>query len=221
MHFNLHKTFATPHGGGGPGSGPVGVRADLKQFLPIPQISKNNENYFLDFAHSGTSIGKIHSFYGNFAVNVRAYIYIKMLGENGMKRVSENAIINANYIMKKLEKYYHIPFSEYCMHEFVASGSWQKDENGVSTLDIAKRILDKGYHAPTIYFPLIVKEAMMIEPTETESKETLDEFINSMIEIAKEAKENPELLKNAPLNTPAKRVDDTRAVRQLNVRFEK
>ncbi len=220
MHFNLHKTFATPHGGGGPGSGPVGVRADLEQFLPIPQISQNNGNYFLDFGHKQTSTGKIHSFYGNFAVNVRAYIYIKMLGENGMKRVSENAIINANYILKKLEKYYDIPFNEYCMHEFVASGNWQKEENGVSTFDIAKRILDKGYHAPTVYFPLIVKEAMMIEPTETESKETLDEFIEAMIEIAKEAKEIPEILKTAPLNTPVKRVDDTLAVRQLNVKFK-
>ncbi|MBT6994295.1 MAG: hypothetical protein HN952_04985 [Candidatus Cloacimonetes bacterium] len=137
-----------------------------------------------------------------------------------MKRVSENAIINANYILKKLEKYYDIPFNEYCMHEFVASGNWQKEENGVSTFDIAKRILDKGYHAPTVYFPLIVKEAMMIEPTETESKETLDEFIEAMIEIAKEAKEIPEILKTAPLNTPVKRVDDTLAVRQLNVKFK-
>jgi glycine dehydrogenase subunit 2 len=220
MHYNLHKTFATPHGGGGPGSGPVGVRKDLVKFLPAPVISKKDDNFFLDYAHEDTAQGKVHSFFGNFAVNVRAYIYIKMLGAEGINRVSENAVINANYIMKKLDKYYHVPFSKGCMHEFVASGSKQKDEFGVKTLDIAKRILDKGYHAPTIYFPLIVAESMMIEPTDTESKETLDEFIAAMIEIAKECEETPEILHNAPLNTPVKRVDDTLAVRQLNVKFD-
>ncbi len=221
MHFNLHKTFATPHGGGGPGSGPIGVREDLVKFLPAPMINKKDDKYFLDYSHEDTSLGKVHPFFGNFAVNFRAYIYIKMLGAEGLERVSENAVINANYIQKKLEKYYDIPFKDqYCMHEFVASGVWQKEKYDIKTLDIAKRILDKGYHAPTIYFPLIVHEAMMIEPTETESKETLDEFINAMIEIAKECEENPELLKNAPLNTPVKRVDDTLAVRQLNVKFE-
>ena len=221
MHYNLHKTFATPHGGGGPGSGPIGVREDLAKFLPSPMVNKIDEKYFLDYSHGDTSLGKVHSFFGNFAVNLRAYIYIKMLGTKGLRRVSENAVINANYIQKKLEKYYDIPFKDqYCMHEFVASGDWQKEKYGIKTLDIAKRILDKGYHAPTIYFPLIVSEAMMIEPTETESMETLDEFINAMIEIAKECEENPDLLKNAPLNTPVRRVDDTLAVRQLNVKFE-
>lgn len=221
MHYNLHKTFATPHGGGGPGSGPIGVRKDLVKFLPTPQIAKKDDNYYLDYSHKDTSFGKVHPFFGNFGVNLRAYMYIKMLGAKGLKRASENAIINANYIQKKLEKYYSIPFKDqYCMHEFVASGEWQKDKYGIKTLDIAKRILDKGFHAPTIYFPLIVPEAMMIEPTETESMETLDDFINAMIEIAKECEETPELLKNAPLNTPVKRVDDTLAVRQLDVKFE-
>ena len=221
MHFNLHKTFATPHGGGGPGAGPIGVREDLVKFLPVPLIGKKDNKYFFDYGHEKTSFGKVHSFFGNFAVNVRAYIYLKMLGPKGLRRVAENAVINANYIQKKLENYYDIPFKDsFCMHEFVASGNWQKEKYGIKTLDIAKRILDKGFHAPTIYFPLIVPEAMMIEPTETESKETLDEFINAMIEISKECEENPELLKNAPLNTPVKRVDDTLAVRQLNVKFE-
>ena len=221
MHYNLHKTFATPHGGGGPGSGPIGVRDDLAKFLPAPMVDKKDDKYFLDYSHTDNSLGKVHSFFGNFAVNLRAYIYIKMLGTKGLRRVSENAVINANYIQKKLEKFYDIPYKDqYCMHEFVASGDWQKEKYGIKTLDIAKRILDKGYHAPTIYFPLIVSEAMMIEPTETESMETLDDFINAMIEIAKECEENPDLLKNAPLNTPVRRVDDTLAVRQLNVKFE-
>ena len=221
MHYNLHKTFATPHGGGGPGSGPIGVRKDLVKFLPVPIIAKKDDRYFINNSHEATSLGKVHPFFGNFAVNFRACIYIKMLGAEGLRRVSENAVINANYIQKKLEKYFNIPFKDqYCMHEFVASGEWQKEKYGIRTLDIAKRILDKGFHAPTIYFPLIVSEAMMIEPTETESMETLDDFINAMIEIAKECEENPDLLKNAPLNTPVKRVDDTLAVRQLNVKFE-
>ena len=219
MHFNLHKTFSTPHGGGGPGSGPVGVVEHLTKYLPYPMANKNETGYFLDYSNKETSLGKVHAFYGNFAINVRAYIYIKMLGEKGLKRVSENAVINANYILKKLENYYLIPHKKYCMHEFVASGDWQKDKYGIKTLDIAKRLLDKGYHAPTIYFPLIVHEAIMIEPTETESKETLDEFINSMIEIAKECEDNPQLLKDAPLNTPVRRLDETRAVKQLDVNF--
>jgi glycine dehydrogenase subunit 2 len=219
MHYNLHKSFATPHGGGGPGSGAVGVREDLVKFLPYPMVEKEEETYFLSYNDQETSIGKVQSFYGNFGVNLRAYIYIKMQGADGIMRVSRNAILNVNYIMRKLEKYYHVPFNDNCMHEFVASGEWQKEKYGIKTLDIAKRILDKGYHAPTIYFPLIVHEAMMIEPTETESKETLDEFIQAMIDIAKECEETPELVKNAPQNTPIRRADDTRAVRQLNVHY--
>lgn len=221
MHYNLHKSFSTPHGGGGPGSGAVGVRADLVKFLPYPMVAGNiDEGFFLDYSNKDISIGKVHSFYGNFMVNVRAWIYLKMLGNEGIKRVSENAVINANYIMRKLEKYYYVPYNDSCMHEFVASGLWQKKEYGVHTLDIAKRLLDKGYHAPTIYFPLIVPEAIMIEPTETESKETLDDFIQAMIDIAAEAKDNPQILHDAPVNTPIRRADDVLAVKQLNVKFD-
>lgn len=219
MHFNLHKTFSTPHGGGGPGSGPVGVVEKLKPFLPIPMVARNEAGYYLDYSHEATSLGKVHSFYGNFAVLVRAYIYIKMLGANGLRRVSENAILNANYLMKRLAPYYHIQHQEFCMHEFVMDGTKQKKENGVSTLDIAKRLLDKGFHAPTVYFPLIIPEAMMVEPTETESLDSLNAFAEAMIEIAKECQENPELLHEAPLTTPVRRVDDVRAVKVLDPIF--
>ncbi len=220
MHYNLHKTFSTPHGGGGPGSGPIGVREDLIKFLPVPLIEKDEDKFFLDYSNKSTSLGRVHPYFGNFLVNLRAYIYLKMLGLTGLKRISENAVINANYLQKKLSEYYKIPHKDnYCMHEFVASGDWQKEKFGIKTLDIAKRILDKGFHAPTIYFPLIVSEAMMIEPTETESLETLDEFIDAMIEIAQECEVKPDLLKNAPSKTPVKRVDDTLAVRKLNVKF--
>jgi len=220
IHFNLHKTFATPHGGGGPGAGPVGVREDLVQFLPVPMINKKDDKFYLDFGNEEKTIGKIHAFYGNVGVSLKAYIYIRSLGAKGLLRASQNAIINANYIFRKIADYYDIPFKEHCMHEFVASGEWQKKKFGIKTLDIAKRLLDKGYHAPTIYFPLIVHEAMMIEPTETESKETLDEFIASMIEIAKECEETPELVKNSPLNTPVARIDEVKAAKELNVNFK-
>lgn len=221
MHFNLHKSFSTPHGGGGPGSGPVGVRKDLVQFLPVPQVAQNSDgSFFLDYAHNETSIGKVQAFYGNFLVNVRAWLYFKLLGTEGIRKVSENAVINANYLMRKLEKYYYVPYNESCMHEFVASGNWQKKEYGVHTLDIAKRLLDKGFHAPTVYFPLIVPEAIMIEPTETESKQTLDEFIQAMIDIAEEAKNDPQILHDAPLTTPVRRADDVKAVKELNVCFD-
>jgi len=220
MHFNLHKTFSTPHGGGGPGAGPVGVVERLIPYLPVPTISKDDSGYHLDYAHAGTSIGKVHTFYGNFAVLLRAYIYIKMLGAEGLRRVSENAIINANYLMAILKDYYHIQHQEYCMHEFVADGTRQKKEHGVSTLDIAKRLLDKGFHAPTVYFPLIIPEAMMIEPTESESLESLNAFAHAMIEIAQETEQNPELLHEAPITTPVRRVDDVRAVKELDPIFK-
>jgi len=216
MHFNLHKTFTTPHGGGGPGCGPVGVVEKLIPYLPVPLINKNDNGYFFDYGHSATSIGKVHTFYGNFAIMLRAYIYIKMLGAEGLRKVSENAILNANYIMARVKDHYHITHQEYCMHEFVADSSWQKKANGVNTLDIAKRLLDKGFHAPTIYFPLIVPEAMMVEPTETEPLESLDAFADAMIEIAQECADNPELLHEAPLTTPVRRVDDVRAVKVLD-----
>ncbi|MCB5251923.1 MAG: aminomethyl-transferring glycine dehydrogenase subunit GcvPB [Candidatus Cloacimonadaceae bacterium] len=220
IHYNVHKTLSTPHGGGGPGAGPVGVVEKLIPFLPVPMVAKNEDCYYLDYAHQETSIGKVHTFYGNFAVLVRAYIYIKMLGAEGLRRVSENAIINANYLMAIIKDYYHIQHLEYCMHEFVADGTWQKKANGVSTLDIAKRLLDKGFHAPTVYFPLIIPEAMMIEPTETESLASLNAFATAMIEIAQEAKENPGLLHDAPLTTPVRRVDDVRAVKHLDPIFK-
>ena len=219
MHFNLHKTFSTPHGGGGPGCGPVGVVEKLIPYLPVPMIAKNESGYYLDYAHSATSIGKVHSFYGNFAIQVRAYIYIKMLGAEGLRRVSENAILNANYLMKRLAPYYHIQHQEYCMHEFVMDGTKQKKEQGISTIDIAKRLLDKGFHAPTIYFPLIIPEAMMVEPTETESIDSMDDFAGAMIEIAQECIEKPDLLHEAPLCTPVRRVDDVRAVKMLDTCF--
>lgn len=219
VHFNIHKTFSTPHGGGGPGSGPVGVVEKLVPYLPVPIVNKNEDGYYLDYSHADTSIGKLHTFYGNFSVMVKAYVYIKMLGAKGLRRAGENAIINANYLMARLKDYYHITHQEYCMHEFVADSSWQKKENKVTTLDIAKRLLDKGFHAPTVYFPLIIPEAMMIEPTETESLQSLDAFADAMIEIAQEARENPELLFEAPLTTPVRRVDDVRAVKVLDPKF--
>lgn len=221
MHYNLHKTFSTPHGGGGPGSGAVGVVEKLTKFLPVPMISKKDDTYFLDYSHEKTSIGKVHTFYGNFGINVRAYVYLKMLGPEGVRRVGENAVINANYLQVKLKDYYNISHADqYCMHEFVADGTIQKKKYGVSTLDIAKRLLDKGFHAPTIYFPLIISEAIMIEPTETESKQTLDKFITAMIEITQEIEKDPESLHHAPYTTPVRRVDDVRAVKELNVRFQ-
>jgi glycine dehydrogenase subunit 2 len=219
MHFNLHKTFTTPHGGGGPGAGPVGVVEKLVKFLPAPIVGKNPEGYFLDESHAETAISKVHTYYGNFAVMLRAYVYIKMLGADGLRKVSENAIINANYLKYRLSPYYHVEHLEHCMHEFVADGTKQKKQSGVSTLDIAKRLLDKGFHAPTIYFPLIVPEAMMIEPTETESLQSLDAFAEAMIQIAKEAESNPDTLHQAPLTTPVRRVDDVRAVKQLDIKF--
>jgi glycine dehydrogenase subunit 2 len=219
MHFNLHKTFSTPHGGGGPGSGPVGVVEKLVKFLPVPIISKNDAGYFLDQSHSDTAIDKVHTFYGNFAIMLRAYVYIKMQGPDGLRRLAENAIINANYLKALLQSYYNVEHPEHCMHEFVADGTKQKKLNGVSTLDIAKRLLDKGYHAPTIYFPLIIHEAIMIEPTETESLQSLDAFAEAMIEIAREAEANPQTLHDAPLTTPVRRVDDVRAVKQLEIKY--
>ena len=219
VHLNLHKTFSTPHGGGGPGSGPVGVKRQLVPFLPKPVVEYDNGRYYFDNDRP-LSIGKIKSFYGNFLVVVKAYAYILSLGAEGLKKVSEAAVLNANYIKEKLKKYFHLPYDRTCMHEVVFSGQWQK-EYGVSTLDIAKRLLDFGYHPPTIYFPLIVREAFMVEPTETESKETLDEFINTMIEIANEAEKETEKLHNAPLNTPVQRLDEAKAARSPVLKYER
>lgn len=219
VHLNLHKTFSTPHGGGGPGSGPVGVKKHLVPFLPVPVVSKKEEKFFLDY-NRPLSIGRVKSFYGNFGVNVRAYAYILSMGPDGLKEVSENAVLNANYIAQKLKDKYLLPLDRISMHECVLSGDWQK-KNGVSTLDIAKRLLDFGYHPPTIYFPLIVSEAMMIEPTECETKETLDEFISVMRQIADEATNNPEIVKSAPHNTVISRLDEALAARKPVIRYTK
>lgn len=215
MHFNLHKTFSTPHGGGGPGSGPVGVKSHLEPFLPAPVVIKNGNTYSLDY-NRPQSIGRLHSFYGNFLVMVRAYTYIRSLGPDGLRQAAESAVVNANYLMAKLRSVYEVPYDHLCMHEFVASASKHK-KLGVRALDIAKRLLDMGFHAPTVYFPLIVDEALMIEPTETESKETLDEFVSAMFQIDKEARENPDILKTAPHNMPVSRVDETTAARRPNL----
>jgi len=219
VHLNLHKTFTGPHGGGGPGSGPVGVKADLIPFLPKPVITKQGDKYVFDYDRP-QSIGRVKPYYGNFGINVRAYTYIRSMGPDGLKAVTEYAVLNANYMMRRLQEAYDLPFDRHCKHEFVLSGNRQK-KLGVRTLDIAKRLLDFGYHPPTIYFPLIVEECMMIEPTETESKETLDEFIDAMLQIAKEAEENPEIVQEAPHNTVVGRLDETLAARKPVLRYQK
>ncbi|MDF1997117.1 aminomethyl-transferring glycine dehydrogenase subunit GcvPB [Peribacillus frigoritolerans] len=218
VHLNLHKTFTGPHGGGGPGSGPVGVKSDLIPYLPKPLIVKQGDQFVLDYDRP-QSIGRVKPYYGNFGINVRAYTYIRSMGPDGLKAVTENAVINANYMMRKLEPYFDLPYNRHCKHEFVLSGRRQK-KLGVRTLDIAKRLLDFGYHPPTIYFPLNVEEGMMIEPTETESKETLDAFIDAMIQIAKEAEETPEIVQEAPHTTVIKRLDETLAARKPVLRYQ-
>ncbi len=219
VHLNLHKTFTGPHGGGGPGSGPVGVKADLIPYLPKPVVEKQGEEYVLNYDRP-QSIGRVKPFYGNFGINVRSYTYIRSMGPDGLKAVTEYAVLNANYMMRRLQGHYELPFDKHCKHEFVLSGSKQK-KLGVRTLDIAKRLLDFGYHPPTIYFPLIVEECMMIEPTETESKETLDAFIDAMIQIAKEAEETPEVVQEAPHTTVITRLDEALAARKPVLRYEK
>lgn len=219
VHLNLHKTFTGPHGGGGPGSGPVGVKADLIPFLPKPVLVKENDVYKFEY-NRPQSIGRVKPFYGNFGINVRAFTYIMTMGPDGLHQVSENAVLNANYMMRRLEPHFDLPFTQHCKHEFVLSGRRQK-KLGVRTLDIAKRLLDFGYHPPTIYFPLSVEEAIMIEPTETESKETLDEFIEKMIQIAKEAEETPELVQEAPHTTVVKRLDEATAARKPILKYSK
>ena len=217
VHLNLHKTFSTPHGCGGPGSGPVGVVKHLVDFLPTPLIDKKNNEYYFNY-NLKNSIGRVRAFYGNFGVLVKAYTYIKSLGTEGLRQVAENAVLNANYLMSKLKKHYDLPYDNVCKHEFVLSDKGMP--NNITTTDIAKRLLDYGFHAPTIYFPLIVHGAIMIEPTETESKQTLDKFAEVMIKIKKEAQENPELLKNAPSTTPVKRLDAVLAARKPVLKWE-
>ncbi len=212
VHFNTHKTFSTPHGGGGPGAGPVGCKKELIPYLPKPVIAKNGDKYFLDY-NRPESIGKVKDFYGHFAILVRAYTYILTMGSDGLRKASTNAVLNANYLLSLLKENYNVPYDTICMHEFVLGGLKNADA-GVTTLDVAKGLIDRGFHPPTVYFPLIVHEALMIEPTETESKETLDAYAAALNDIAKVAKENPEDLLNAPLTTKVCRPDETLAARK-------
>ena len=225
MHFNLHKTFSTPHGGGGPGAGPIGVVSKLAPFLPVPRIEREEDaaglegfTYRTSWEHP-ESIGKFHGSFGNFGVMVRAYTYICSLGSDGLAAATRNAVINANYLMNQLVDDYDLPYPGPCMHEFVLSGDRQKKNNEVSTTDIAKRLLDFGFYAPTIYFPLIVHEALMIEPTETETRETLDLFAGEMLQIAREAEENPEIVLSSPHSTPVRRPDEARAAKSPDLRW--
>lgn len=217
VHLNLHKTFSTPHGGGGPGAGPVAVVEKLKDYLPTPIVDFDGEKYFRNYDLKN-SIGSVKDFYGNFSVLVKAYAYILMMGKN-LKHASENAVLNANYLKEKLKKYYDLPYDEPCMHEFVLSGERQKHESGISTLNIAKALMDGNTHPPTVYFPLIVHEAIMIEPTESEHKEMLDDFVETMIQIAQTAKENPEEILSAPHTTPVKKIDEVQAARHPDLKY--
>ncbi|MGS0763949.1 aminomethyl-transferring glycine dehydrogenase subunit GcvPB [Syntrophomonas curvata] len=219
VHLNLHKTFSTPHGGGGPGSGPVGVKSHLADYLPVPVVGKQGNKFVFDYDRP-LSIGKVKNFYGNFGVIVKAYAYILTLGAEGIKDAAQQAVLNANYLRQQLKQYYHIPFDRLCKHEFIATAKNQMDENGVTTLDIAKRLTDYGFHPPTVYFPLIVKEALMIEPTETETRERLDDFVQAMGRIAEEARQQPEILIGAPHLAVIKRVDEVTAARNPIVKWE-
>jgi len=217
LHFNLHKTFSTPHGGGGPGSGPVGVRQDLARYLPGPVVIREGNMYHLQMPEA--SIGRIKSFYGNFGVMVRAYVYIRMMGEDGLRDASVCAVLAANYLQERLKRTYPLPYDRRCMHEFVLEGRLT-DAPDIRALDIAKRLIDYGFHPPTNYFPLIVHEALMIEPTETESRETLDSFADALERIAEEARTDPALLREAPHTAPVRRLDEVRAARELKLRWE-
>jgi glycine dehydrogenase subunit 2 len=224
LHYNLHKTFSTPHGGGGPGSGPVGAAASLVDFLPGPIVAldggrSDDEGEFYTFMNPPRSIGRVKAFYGHFGVMVRAYTYIRMLGPDGLRRVAEHAVLNANYLMSRIRDTYRVPYDRACMHEFVCEGRFP-DAPDVRALDVSKRLIDYGFHPPTNYFPLIVHEALMIEPTETESKEMLDAFAEALLRIAAEARTNPDLLHEAPHNAPLRRLDEVRAARELVLRWE-
>ncbi len=222
IHLNLHKTFSTPHGGGGPGSGPVGVKSFLAPFLPGPVVRRNPDDgsFSLD-ENLPLSIGRVRSFYGNFGVVVKAYSYIRAVGGAGLREVAENAVLNANYLLSLLRPEYRVPFDRRCMHEFVVTPPAGFKEAGLRTVDIAKRLMDYGYHPPTVYFPLIVEEALMVEPTETEGRAVLEAFAGAMLEIAREGLENPQLLKDAPHNTPVARLDEVAAARRPVLRWEK
>jgi len=220
MQFNLHKTFSTPHGGGGPGSGPVAVKKHLEPFLPSPTVAKAADGtYFLDYDRK-QSVGRLRSFYGNFGMMVRAYTYIREMGAEGLKGATDMAVLNANYLRARLGKTWHVAYDHICMHEVIINDRHLKD-TGVVTMDVAKRLLDHGFHAPTVYFPLVVKNAMLIEPTETETKETLDAFVDTLEAISREAHESPDLVKHAPHNTRLRRLDETRAARKPVLRYRR
>jgi len=218
VHINLHKTFSQPHGGGGPGGGPIAVRKTLEPFLPVPAVIRRDDGSFgLDYDRPQT-IGKVRAFTGPFGVFVRSYAFIRSYGP-GLREMSEVAVLNANYLLARLKDAYDLPFDRHCMHEFVLSARTLKREHGITALDVAKRLMDYGFHPPTIYFPLIVPEALMIEPTETEAKETLDAFCEAMLAIAGEAAEEPELLKDAPHDRPVRRLDEVRAAKRAIVKY--
>jgi glycine dehydrogenase subunit 2 len=220
VHFNLHKTFSQPHGGGGPGGGPIAVRASLEPFLPVPVVTRQGSTFRLDYDRP-KSIGRVRAFSGPFGVFVRAYAFMRSYGP-ALREMSEVAVLNANYLLARLKDAYDLPFDRLCMHEFVLSARTLKREHGITALDVAKRLMDYGFHPPTVYFPLVVPEALMIEPTETEAKETLDAFIDAMVAIVREAAEEPELLREAPHDRPVRRLDEVRAAREpiLRHRFD-
>jgi glycine dehydrogenase subunit 2 len=217
VHINLHKTFSQPHGGGGPGGGPIAVRESLEPFLPVPAVVRRADEYGLDYDRP-KSIGKVRAFTGPFGVFVRSYAYIRSYGPE-LRAMSEVAVLNANYLLARLRDAYELPYDRLCMHEFVLSARNLKREHGITAIDVAKRLIDYGFHPPTIYFPLVVPEALMIEPTETETKETLDAFADAMLAIAREAGESPELLKEAPTTSPVRRLDEVKAARHPVVRY--
>ncbi|HYZ18251.1 MAG TPA: aminomethyl-transferring glycine dehydrogenase subunit GcvPB [Gaiellaceae bacterium] len=217
VHFNLHKTFSQPHGGGGPGGGPIAVRERLEPFLPVPAVVQDGDRYRLDYDRPKT-IGKVRGFCGPFGVFVRSYAYIRAYGPE-LREMSEAAVLNANYLLARLRDAYDLPFDRLCMHEFVLSARRLKREHGITALDVAKRLMDYGFHPPTIYFPLIVAEALMIEPTETETKETLDAFADAMLEIARDAADRPDVLREAPHQRPVRRVDEVKAAKRAVVRY--
>jgi glycine dehydrogenase subunit 2 len=217
VHINLHKTFSQPHGGGGPGGGPIVVRDRLEPFLPVPRVVKDDDAFRLDYDEP-KSIGKVRGFTGPFGVFVRSYAFIRMWGPE-LREMSEIAVLNANYMLARLRDAYELPFDRLCMHEFVLSARNLKREHSITALDVAKRLMDFDFHPPTVYFPLVVPEALMIEPTETEAKEVLDEFCDAMLQIAREAAEDPEQLKSAPHHRPVRRLDEVKAAKRAVVRY--
>jgi glycine dehydrogenase subunit 2 len=219
IQFNLHKTFSTPHGGGGPGAGPVGVKEELIPYLPTPRVVRDKDGYRWE-SEGKKSIGRLRCFYGNFGVLVRAYCYMLSLGKHGLEDVTRMAVLNANYLREKLKAHYHLPYPFRCLHEFVLTDR-EQSRAGAHTMDVAKRLIDFGFHPPTVYFPLVVGGAIMIEPTETESKETLDEFADAMVAIAEEAANNVQGLLQAPTTTPVRRLDEATAARKPILRWNR